>query len=159
LKPFDEQIAAVNRETDRLQREYDDAVWRVMSSAERKGEALRVRREQAEGQIRQIRAEQHDLRQRIDAAERDVEHAAQANLLRCVAGNPFRTVAFDPNWRTETVTNLACGIVADRAFDRLPILADALEEAGCDDIDVLSHCRTPGPHTAACWVLGGLVAS
>jgi hypothetical protein len=72
---------------------------------------------------------------------------------RCVAGNPFRPVAFEPHWRTETVVALAAGIYAECAFDRMPILADALEEAGCDSADVLSHCRGPGPHVRGCWVV------
>jgi Skp family chaperone for outer membrane proteins len=159
LKPFDEQIAAIDRDSDRFQREYDDAVWRGMSSAERKGETLRLRREQADVQIRQLRAEQRELRQQLDAAARDSEHAAQADLLRCVAGSPFTSAVFAPRWRSETVALLVRGIVADRAFDRLPVLADALEEAGCDHPDVLSHCRTPGPHAVGCWVLRGLAES
>lgn len=81
------------------------------------------------------------------------ELVAQAILIRCVFGNPFRLVAFDPHWRSETAVALAIGIYAERAFDRMPILADALEEAGCDDADVLTHCRGPGPHVRGCWVV------
>ena len=44
-------------------------------------------------------------------------------------------------------------IYQERAFERLPILADALEEAGCDDPDILSHLRGPGPHVRGCWAL------
>lgn len=74
----------------------------------------------------------------------------QSALLRCIVGNPFRPVAFDPRWRSETAVALA----AERAFDRLPILADALEEAGCDHPDVLAHCRDPHqPHARGCWVV------
>jgi hypothetical protein len=65
-------------------------------------------------------------------------------------GSPL---AFDPRWRTETVTALARGIEADAAFDRLPILADALEEAGCDLPQVLAHCRHCTHHATDCWVL------
>ena len=54
----------------------------------------------------------------------------RCDLLRCIFGNPFNPIAFDPSWLTETAVALATGIYADRAFDRLPILADALEEAG-----------------------------
>lgn len=79
--------------------------------------------------------------------------AAQASLLRDIVGNPFRPVTFDPRWRSETVLALATGIYAERAFDRLPILADALEEAGCDHADILTHCRGPGPHARGCWVV------
>ncbi len=80
------------------------------------------------------------------------------NLLRCIVGNPFRLVAFDPRWQSETVVALATGIYAERAFDRLPILADALEEAGCDHPDVLAHCRDPHqPHARGCWVVDGVL--
>jgi hypothetical protein len=57
------------------------------------------------------------------------------------------------SWLTPTVVSLAEGIYADRAFDRLPILADALQDAGCDNADVLDHCRGPGPHARGCWVI------
>ncbi|WP_439623788.1 hypothetical protein [Gemmata sp.] len=68
-------------------------------------------------------------------------------------GNPFRPVALDPAWCTSTVVALARGIYDERAFDRMPILADALQDAGCDSADVLTHCRGPGPHARGCWVV------
>jgi hypothetical protein len=74
-------------------------------------------------------------------------------LANDVVGNPFYPVALDPAWRTEAVVGLVAGIYADRAFDRLPVLADALEDAGCADADVLTHCRGPGPHVRGCWVV------
>ena len=80
-----------------------------------------------------------------------------ASLLRCIVGNPFRPVEFAPAWRTDTALALAAGIYAEPAFDRLPILADALEEAGCDNADVLAHCRGPGPHARGCWVVDGVL--
>ncbi|MBN9521069.1 hypothetical protein J0H58_21550 [bacterium] len=73
--------------------------------------------------------------------------------MRDIFGNPFRPVALDPAWRTEAVVALAAGIYADRAFERLPVLADALEDAGCDHADVLTHCRGAGPHVRGCWVV------
>ncbi len=76
-----------------------------------------------------------------------------AGLLRDIFGNPFRPVAFDPAWLTSTVSALATGIYTERAFDRLPILADALQDAGCDNEDILSHCRGPGPHVRGCWAV------
>jgi hypothetical protein len=79
--------------------------------------------------------------------------AKQAHLLRCLFGNPFRPVTLDPSWLTSTVVTLAKGIYDDRAFDRLPILADALQEAGCNNDDILNHCRGPGPHARGCWVV------
>jgi hypothetical protein len=74
-------------------------------------------------------------------------------LLRCIFGNPFRPVTFDPAWRTSTVLQLAAGIYEERAPDRLPILADALQDAGCDSDDILDHCRGEGPHVRGCWVV------
>ena len=79
--------------------------------------------------------------------------AAECGLIRCVFGNPFRPVAVDPSWLTSTVVALAEGIYADRAFDRMPILADALMDAGCDNDDVLTHSRGDGPHVRGCWVV------
>jgi hypothetical protein len=72
---------------------------------------------------------------------------------RDVAGNPFRPVRFDPSWRTEAVAALAAGVDADQAFERLPVLADALEDAGCADANILTHCRGDGPHVRGCWVV------
>jgi hypothetical protein len=81
------------------------------------------------------------------------EKVTQATLLRDIFGNPFRPVAVDPVWLTSTVVALAEGTYQDRAFDRLPILADALQDAGCDNDDVLTHCRSDGPHVRGCWVV------
>jgi hypothetical protein len=77
----------------------------------------------------------------------------QCRLLRCLFGNPFRPARFDPSWRTCEVVTLAEGVYADRAFDRLPILADALEDAGCDDGNMLAHLRTDPDHARGCWVV------
>jgi hypothetical protein len=82
--------------------------------------------------------------------------ADQAAILRHIFGNPFRPVSVDPAWlawKGGTIPKLAEAIYDDRAFDRLPVLADALEEAGCTDQEVLEHCRGPGPHARGCWVL------
>lgn len=79
--------------------------------------------------------------------------AEQARMAQCIFGNPFRPVAFDPRWRSADAVALAHGIYEDRAFDRLPLLADALMDAGCDDEQVMGHCRSDGPHVRGCWVL------
>lgn len=76
----------------------------------------------------------------------------RARLLRDVF-TPFHPTAFDASWRTEAVIALARGVYEDRAFDRLPVLADALEDAGCADADILAHCRGDGPHVRGCWVV------
>ena len=74
-------------------------------------------------------------------------------LIRDIFVNPFRPVAADPAWLTETTVGIARGIYDDRAFERLPILADALEDAGCEDAELLAHCREPGTHVRGCWVV------
>jgi hypothetical protein len=81
------------------------------------------------------------------------ELAAQADLLREVFGNPFRPVAFLPAWWTDTALSLARQMYASREFSAMPILADALQDAGCDNADILDHCRGPGPHIRGCWVI------
>jgi len=82
------------------------------------------------------------------------EHAAQCHLLRCIFGPlPFRPVNLNADRLSSTVTALAQTIYQERAFDRLPILADALEDAGCTSQDILSHCRQPGVHVRGCWAL------
>jgi hypothetical protein len=81
------------------------------------------------------------------------EKADQAVVLRDIFANPFRPVTLDPSWLTRTVTALAHAIYSDRNFTDLPILADALEEAGCTNPDILVHCRSPGPHVLGCWAL------
>src|SRR5262249_51866038 len=91
-------------------------------------------------------------RERRAAAEM-AEGKAQAALIRDIFGNPFLPVTLNPPCRTSIVTALAQSIYDDRAFDRLPILADALEDAGCDNADTLNHCRQPGEHVRGCWVV------
>jgi hypothetical protein len=82
------------------------------------------------------------------------ELSRQCDLLRDIFGNPFRPVAFDPTWRTSDVMLLARGIYDERAFDRMPILADALQDAGCTNDDILGHCRDASqPHARGCWVV------
>jgi hypothetical protein len=72
-------------------------------------------------------------------------------LIHDIFGNPFRPVTLDPSWLTSTVLTLANGIYSEKAFDRMPILADALQDAGCDNEDMLNHCRQPGKHVRGCW--------
>ncbi len=76
-----------------------------------------------------------------------------AGLYRCVMGNPFRPVTFSPAWRTDTALSLARGMYDARDFGALPILADALQDAGCDEPAILDHCRAPGEHVRGCWVV------
>jgi hypothetical protein len=96
----------------------------------------------------------------------DAERAAQAALLREVLGDPSRRDAPDaapgarpslpPAWRAwegGTVPRLAAHAYAERDFTALPVLADALEDAGCADPELLRHLRGPGPHVRGCWAV------
>jgi hypothetical protein len=82
---------------------------------------------------------------------------AQCVLVRDIFGPlPFCSVTIDPRWlkwNQGVLLQLAEAIYDERAFDRLPILADALEDAGCTDRTILEHCRGPGPHVRGCWVV------
>ena len=86
------------------------------------------------------------------------ERVAQISLLRDIFGNPFRPVSFDPAWRTDTAVSLARGMYDSRDFGAMPILADALQDAGCEDEQVLLHCREPGPHVRGCWVCDAVLS-
>jgi GAF domain-containing protein len=93
----------------------------------------------------------------MDDVER--EEGAVVALLREIFDNPFSVVPFDPNWRTQTVRRLAQAAYdepqlpsAELKQDRLAILADALEDAGCSEPRILSHLRGPGPHMRGCFV-------
>jgi hypothetical protein len=84
----------------------------------------------------------------------DEQFAHQASLLREIFGDPFANPFFKPAWRTLDVLLLAQGIYDEKAFDRMPILADALQDAGCDSEYILAHCRdTALPHVRGCWVV------
>ena len=95
----------------------------------------------------------HGTSVRSLAAYRDVYEATHSELLRDLFGNPFRPVVLSPSWRTSTLVTLAETIYDERAFDRLPILADALEEGGCGSVELLAHCRSPGRHARGCWAV------
>jgi hypothetical protein len=94
-----------------------------------------------------------------DAAERS-EKIGQANILRDVHGNPFRPPMIDSTWlawENCTVLNVAQAIYDERAFDKMPILADALQSAGCDNAEMLNHLRQSGVHVKGCWVVDRLL--
>ncbi len=77
----------------------------------------------------------------------------RADLVRDLFANPFRPPRLAPGWVSSTVLGLARGMYGSRDFAAMPVLADALEEAGCDAADVLAHCRDGGPHARGCWVV------
>jgi hypothetical protein len=83
-------------------------------------------------------------------------HRDWADALRDIAGNPFRPAAVDPvwlAWNDKAVVSLAQTIYGEGRWEDVPILGDALEEAGCRDEGILGHCRQPAPHYRGCWVV------
>jgi hypothetical protein len=92
------------------------------------------------------------VREQLAGIQKQFAH--QCRFLRDIFANPFRprqsTVA---SWQAPTVVALARSIYDDRRFTDLPILADALEEAGCTNADILGHLRGPGQHVRGCWAV------
>lgn len=79
---------------------------------------------------------------------------AHCQFLRDIFGNPFRPITFSPEWRTDTAFTLARQMYDAREFSAMPILADALQDAGCDSDDILNHCRDVNQvHVRGCWVV------
>jgi hypothetical protein len=137
------------------------SIWELNRNAHRSGRFAGLSARFAAGQTANVVDPPHtnaklvayELRGANGANERQADSIAQAAILRDIFGNPFRPVALNPTRRTANVTALAQSIYDERAFDRLPILADALEDAGCDNADILNHCRQPGEHVRGCWVV------
>ncbi|HEY1065334.1 MAG TPA: hypothetical protein VGE52_04465 [Pirellulales bacterium] len=93
----------------------------------------------------------------VDDAIFSHEQVAQTALLRDALGNPFRNSTLRAEWLSATVVAIAETIRNNRDHRLLPILGDALEEAGCSDDEFLSHCRNPGEHIAGCWVVSSIL--
>lgn len=152
--PLHQEIQRLRNEVQKAHRRVDELQFRGARTLQEEAVAAAQRLERDTD--KKVQALDNEIwsagrGERISRAA--VERAAQTDLVRCLVGNPFREAAVDPAWLTSTVVALARGIDADRAYDRLPILADALEDAGCADADVLSHCRGAHAHTKGCWVI------
>jgi broad specificity phosphatase PhoE len=103
----------------------------------------------------EVRSRVKDVSREIAQREavRGVALAELAGLLRDLLGDPFRPLPLDATWLTPVVRSVAKVAYDERRFEDLPVLADALEEAGCDNADILSHLRGPGPHVRGCWAV------
>ena len=93
------------------------------------------------------------INRKWDEAILTTERKAIADLIRDIFGNPFRPVEVDLARLTHKVVGLAQNIYEGRAFDQMPYLAQALEEAGCTDAEILGHCRGAGEHVRGCWAV------
>ncbi len=109
--------------------------------------------QRAVGEAAQAAREAIESRWCGQPAKPSTEWAIQANLLRDIICNPFRPITLHTSWLTSTVLALATGIYEEKAFDRMPILADALQDAGCDNYEILNHCRGSEPHCRGCYVV------
>lgn len=93
----------------------------------------------------------------LPEAERAGELKWQSDLMRELLGPlPFRFVTIEPAWLTwngGVVAQLAESIYSDNAFDRMPLVGDALQEAGCTNAEILNHCRQTAGHIRGCWVI------
>jgi hypothetical protein len=78
-------------------------------------------------------------------------------LIHCIFGSPFRQAVFDQAWRSLTVVAIAHAIYDDRRNWDTPVLADALQEAGCSGAELLAHLRSPRPHYRGCWALDSVL--
>jgi hypothetical protein len=83
--------------------------------------------------------------------------AAQAALLRDILGDPFHGVCLQPSWLTCAVVSQSHAIYDERAFERMPELADVLQQGGCTDATILGHCRGPVLHVRGCWVVDAIL--
>lgn len=124
------------------------------------GRTIRHKAAVAEEKVRQEQ-EFTDLKHGdLHGQKEKADRKALGRFLHELVGNPFTAYRFDPEWRTDAVLGLARAVEDERAFDRMPILADALLDADCDEEPVLRHCRgkeahaPEGPgHLRGCWVL------
>ena len=89
------------------------------------------------------------IAQGLAPAEESGRFPSAVGLLRDIF--PFHPATFNPSWLTSTVLSLTAGIYQEKAFDRMPILADALQDAGCENEEILNHCRQQGEHVKGCW--------
>jgi hypothetical protein len=121
----------------------------TVAAAAREKAYRRRQRARRDGQVEPW--EQYDS---VYQAAESEEVQAQTDVLREIIGNPFRPVTLDPAWRTSTVVALAQQMYESRDFSAMPILADAVQDAGCDTADILTHCRDPQQvHVRGCWVV------
>lgn len=81
------------------------------------------------------------------------EHRHQSLSFHDIFENYFRPVGFHSSWRTDSAIGIATQMYDSRDFTSMPILADSLQDAGCENETILRHCREPGPHVRGCWVV------
>lgn len=153
---------ASNRELSQAHREADNDVFERLLALQNQGLSLAVASTRLAADSAAVRAATPEdgwiaainaLKDAGRVGKRAEVGPRQMAILRDIFGDPFRPVTLDPRWRTSTVVDLAQAIYDEHAFDRMPILADALMDAGCDSDEMILHCRGDGPHVRGCWVV------
>jgi hypothetical protein len=122
---------------------YPQELWEVASLAGLVLSGVEARRVLRDGAVRAV----------------PVAVADEAALLREVFGNPFAPPTVNQEWLTTTVVGIARTIYAERLFDSMSVLGDALQDAGCDCPQVLDHCYGSGVHSRGCWLLDALLGN
>ena len=138
-------------EEDRRRWAVRHAAEAIVAASSRDGDGGRPYLHHVEAVILEISEAQ------AECVGREAERHQQADLLRDIFGNPFHPVIINPAWLSPVAASLAQGIYEGRSFDGIPILGDALEEAGCDNADILDHCRSRAGHVRGCWVVDALL--
>ncbi|HEY7314823.1 MAG TPA: hypothetical protein VH643_36090 [Gemmataceae bacterium] len=142
-----------------------EAVWKAASAVAgppawaaawaSEGAARKAARGAARGAVRVV-----EWQARVTAWEVEVAKAGQAATFREIFGNPFHPITLDPAWLTwhdGLIVSMARRMYDSRDFSDMPVLADALEEAGCTNQDILGHCRSAGEHVRGCWVIDSIL--
>jgi hypothetical protein len=94
----------------------------------------------------------------LDAATNpDRERVAQTDILRCIFGDPIKTITFDESWRTSDVVAMARGMYEERDFSGMPKLGMVLQDAGCEEEGILNHCREGKHHVRGCWMVDAVL--
>jgi hypothetical protein len=155
----EEEVTGVYRPVSDLARYvlHTDAVWNAVAEVAADATHNAIRMAWSADELTRKAAEW-----RAGTGAAKSECALHVALLRDIFGNPFRPVLFSPSWRTDTALTLARQMYESRDFGAMPILADALQDAGCDNDDnslpprggnLLNHCRdTSLTHVRGCWV-------
>lgn len=150
---------ALKEELDGVKNALQCSPWLSEASVRRRAATSTIVRVICYGQAylaAQVSSQASASRVVVGGTPKDIRQAVlreHCGLLRCVVGSPFHVRPHGPYWLTPTVNALATTIYEEQAFDRMPILADALEEAGCGDSTILEHLRGKGPHARGCFCL------
>lgn len=132
--------------------------WHHPASAS-DAEAYYAERDRRRANFMLLRPDCLDPAAQFRAAYGRGEYAPDADIIRETVGNPFAPPFVRREWLTSDVLGLARGILSERAFDRMPVLGDALMDADCHDEAVLGHCRQDKPHHDGCWLLSLLLGA